>query len=86
MVRSIHGISLPPGGGSARALDGRSGTEAGGGRRGEALDVIEPAGVGMLGIGGPGRPRRLLPFVREFVLRVGEEEIEVAPPAGWKEL
>jgi 16S rRNA processing protein RimM len=68
------------------ALVGRHVIEVGGERLGEVLDVIETAGVAMLEIGGPGQPRRLLPFVREFVVRVGEEEIEVAPPAGWKEL
>ena len=68
------------------ALVGRKVVEAGGETLGEVLDVIETAGVAMLEIGSPGRPRRLLPFVREFVVRVGEEEIEVAPPAGWKEL
>jgi hypothetical protein len=40
----------------------------------------------MLEIGGPGRSRRLLPFVQEFVARVGEDEIVVTPPAGWEEL
>jgi 16S rRNA processing protein RimM len=68
------------------ALVGRSVVEAGGEPLGEVLDVIETAGVAMLEIGGRGRPRRLLPFVREFVVRVEDEEIEVAPPAGWKEL
>lgn len=68
------------------ALVGRDVIEAGGETLGEVLDVIETAGTAMLEIGGPGRPRRLLPFVREFVVRVGEDEIEVAPPAGWKEL
>ena len=68
------------------ALVGRNVIEAGGETLGQVLDVIETAGVAMLEIGGPGRPRRLLPFVREFVVQVREEEIEVAPPAGWKEL
>lgn len=53
---------------------------------GRVLDVIETAGAPMLEIGGPGRPARLLPFVRAFVARVGETEIEVTPPEGWGEL
>lgn len=68
------------------SLVGRRVVEPGGETLGRVLDVIETAGTAMLEIGAPGRPRRLLPFVREFVVRVGEEEIEVAPPAGWKEL
>jgi ribosomal 30S subunit maturation factor RimM len=40
----------------------------------------------MLEIGAPGRARRLLPFVKEFVARVDEQEIVVTPPEGWEEL
>jgi len=53
---------------------------------GEVLDVVETAGAPMLEIGGAGRKPRLLPFVREFVARVGDQRIEVTPPEGWKEL
>ena len=68
------------------ALVGRRVVDADGGPLGEVLDVVETAGAPMLEIGGAGRKPRLLPFVREFVARVGEETIEVTPPEGWKEL
>lgn len=67
-------------------LVGRAVLDEAGESLGEVLDVIETAGPPMLEIGGPGRSRRLLPFVQEFVARVGEDEIVVTPPAGWEEL
>jgi len=68
------------------ALVGRAVIDESGESLGDLLDVIETAGAPMLEIGGLGKPRRLLPFVKEFVVRVGEEEIVVTPPEGWKEL
>jgi 16S rRNA processing protein RimM len=68
------------------SLVGRGVLDQGGESLGEVLDVIETASAPMLEIGGPGRKRRLLPFVKEFVARVGEEEIVVTPPTGWTEL
>lgn len=68
------------------ALVGRAVVDESGNRIGEVLDVIESAGAPMLEIGGLGRARRLLPFVREFVARVSEAEIVVTPPEGWEEL
>ena len=68
------------------ALVGRAVLDDSGESLGDVLDVIETAGPPMLEIGGPGQPRRLLPFVKEFVAQVGEEEIVVTPPEGWKEL
>lgn len=67
------------------SLVGRAVVEAGE-PLGRVLDVIETAGTPMLEVGGPGRPTRLLPFVRAFVARVSETEIEVTPPDGWREL
>ena len=43
------------------------------------VDVIETAGAPMLEIGEPGQPRRLLPFVKEFVTSVEEERIGSPP-------
>jgi 16S rRNA processing protein RimM len=68
------------------ALVGRAVLDESGNRIGEVLDVIESAAAPMLEIGAPGRARRLLPFVREFVARVDEREIVVTPPEGWEEL
>jgi len=68
------------------ALVGRPVRDDSGEPLGEVLDVIETAGAPMLEIGGSGRSRRLLPFVKEFVARVGEDEIVVTPPQGWREL
>ena len=68
------------------ALVGRPVEDASGESLGDVLDVIETASAPMLEIGGPGGPRRLLPFVREFVIEVGSERIVVSPPAGWREL
>ena len=53
---------------------------------GTVLEVLETPGAVMLEIGVSGGVRRLLPFVGEFVARVGEEEIVVTPPEGWLEL
>lgn len=68
------------------ALVGRAVVDEAGEELGEVLDVIETAAAPMLEIGVSGRPRRLLPFVREFVVAVERERIVVAPPAGWMEL
>jgi len=68
------------------ALVGRAVLDQSGNRIGEVLDVIESAAAPMLEIGAPGRARRLLPFVKEFVARVDEQEIVVTPPEGWEEL
>jgi 16S rRNA processing protein RimM len=68
------------------ALVGRRVVDDAGVPLGEVLEVLETPGAVMLEIGAAGGPRRLLPFVREFVARVGEEEIVVTPPVGWLEL
>jgi 16S rRNA processing protein RimM len=68
------------------SLVGRTVLDESGNRIGEVLDVIESAAAPMLEIGAPGRARRLLPFVKEFVARVDEQEIVVTPPVGWEEL
>lgn len=68
------------------ALVGRDVVDESGERLGEILDVIETAAAPMLEIGDPGRARRLLPFVREFVVAVEPERIVVSPPAGWREI
>lgn len=68
------------------ALVGRDVVDQAGERLGEVLDVIETAAAPMLEIGDPGRARRLLPFVREFVVGVEPEKVVVSPPAGWRDL
>ncbi|HET7694000.1 MAG TPA: ribosome maturation factor RimM [Gemmatimonadota bacterium] len=68
------------------SLIGRRVVDDAGSSLGAVLDVLETPGAVMLEIGAAGRSRRLLPFVREFVARVGEEEIVVTPPQGWLEL
>lgn len=68
------------------ALIGRAVVDGGGGTLGEVLDVIETPGAVMLEIGSPGRKRRLLPFVKEFVASVDEEKVVVTPPEGWLDL
>ncbi|HJU86517.1 MAG TPA: ribosome maturation factor RimM [Gemmatimonadota bacterium] len=68
------------------ALVGRRVVDDAGVSLGEVLEVLETPGAVMLEIGVAGGARRLLPFVREFVARVGEEEIVVTPPEGWLEL
>lgn len=68
------------------SLVGRAVVDDAGGSLGEVLDVIETPGAPMLEIGTPGRKRRLLPFVREFVAGVEEEKIVVTPPEGWLDL
>ena len=68
------------------ALVGRWVEDRSGESLGSVVDVIETAGPPMLEIGEPGQPRRLLPFVKEFVTSVEEERIVVAPPEGWREL
>ena len=67
-------------------LVGRKVVDDGGVSLGAVLEVVETPGAVMLEIGAAGGVRRLLPFVREFVARVGEEEIVVTPPEGWLEL
>lgn len=67
-------------------LVGREVVDAGGARLGEVVDVIETAAAPMLEIGAPGERRRLLPFVKEFVVEVERERIVVSPPDGWREL
>lgn len=67
------------------ALIGREVRSADGRPLGEILNIIEGKGPPLLEIGG-GRPSRMLPFVRPFVLRVDEEAVIVDPPAGWEEL
>jgi 16S rRNA processing protein RimM len=68
------------------SLVGRAVVDGSGESLGEVLDVVETAAAPMLEIGGSGNARRLLPFVREFVTRVEEDRIVVAPPAGWRDL
>jgi 16S rRNA processing protein RimM len=68
------------------SLVGRSVVDAAGHSLGAVLDVLETPGAVMLEIGASGGARRLLPFIREFVARVEEEEIVVTPPEGWLEL
>lgn len=69
------------------SLVGRAVVTPDGRRLGEVADVLEPAGTALLlEIAGPGRGRRLLPFVGEFVREVKDDEIIVTPPSGWEEL
>ena len=68
------------------SLVGRSVVDDAGVRLGAVLEVLETPGAVMLEIGASGGTRRLLPFIREFVARVDEEEIVVTPPEGWLEL
>lgn len=68
------------------ALVGRPVVTADGRRLGKVVDVQEPAGRAMLEIAAADGPRRLLPFVSEFVREVRAEEIVVEPPDGWAEI
>ena len=68
------------------SLVGRRVEDRSGEPLGRVIDVIDTAGAAMLEIGEPGGPRRLLPFVKEFVTSVEEGRIVVAPPEGWREL
>ena len=68
------------------SLVGRRVVDDAGGSLGVVLDVLETPGAVMLEIGEAGHSRRLLPFIREFIARVGEGEIVVTPPEGWLEL
>lgn len=53
---------------------------------GTVLDVVEAENAALLEIGAAAGPRRLLPFVKEFVSEVTDDAIVVAPPAGWENL
>jgi len=68
------------------SLVGREVRTAEGGRLGEVADIVETEGRPLLEIGAPGERRRLLPFVREFILEVEDDVLVVRPPAGWEEL
>lgn len=68
------------------ALVGRSVVTADGRRLGDVTDVLEPAGGALLEIAAADGPRRLLPFVSEFVREVRAKEIVVEPPEGWEEI
>lgn len=67
-------------------LVGRSVRTEDGQIAGEVIDLLETQGAMMLEIGRRGEPSRLLPFVREFVKKVEDEAVIVAPPPGWEEL
>ena len=67
------------------ALIGRRVRTRDGRHLGDVVDVLEPGAAVVLEIADPGGDRRLLPFVREFVRKVGDEII-VDPPEGWEEL
>ncbi|MFN2383904.1 MAG: ribosome maturation factor RimM [Gemmatimonadota bacterium] len=53
---------------------------------GAIIDVLETGHVPLLEIATPDGPRRLLPFVKEFVDAVEDAEVIVTPPAGWDEV
>ncbi len=68
------------------ALVGRTVETPDGRPLGRVCEVLETRGAPLLEIGEPGAPRRLLPFVREFVVQVREDALVVKPPLGWEEL
>lgn len=68
------------------SLVGREVRTAGGRRLGEIADILETEGRPLLEVGEPGEPRRLLPFVKEFVLEIEDDAVTVQPPVGWEEL
>jgi len=68
------------------ALVGREVRTEAGERLGVVAEVVETASHPLLEIEGAWPGRRLLPFVKEFVRKVEDEAVTVAPPEGWEEL
>lgn len=68
------------------ALVGRAARTPDGRDLGAVTDVLETGHVPLLEIAAPGGPRRLLPFVKEFVGAVEDAVVIVTPPAGWEEV
>ena len=67
-------------------LVGREVRDESGERLGVVADVLETAGPPVIEIEGPGRARRMLPFVSQFIRSVEPDLLVVRPPEGWGEI
>ena len=67
-------------------LVGREVRDEAGERLGVVADGVETAGPPVLEIEGFRPGRRMLPFVREFVVAVEPSALVVRPPEGWREI
>lgn len=68
------------------ALVGREVRTEAGERLGVVAGVVETGAAALLEIEGDWTGRKMLPFVKEFVLAVEDEAVIVVPPEGWEEL